>query len=83
MQVNRKLGVQSKANMESVGVLPETEMLVTSDLIHLFGLLSQSESETEGECHFCLEPVSKEMLFTTDAPCCQKAIHCKCFETWS
>ena len=28
MQVNRKPGVQSNANMESVGVLPETEMLV-------------------------------------------------------
>ena len=83
MQVNRKLGVQSKANMESVGVLPEPDMLVTGDLIHLFGLLSQSKAESQQECHFCMEPVVKDILFTTDTPCCHKAIHCKCFETWS
>ena len=83
IQVNHKLGVQSKANMESVRVLPEPNTLVTGDLIYLFGLLSQSKAETQQECHFCMEPIIKDMLFTMDTPCCHKAIHCKCFETWS
>ena len=39
--------VESKANMESIGVLPEPDTLITSSRIELFGLLSQSKIETE------------------------------------
>ena len=77
------LVVQSKANMESIGVLPEPDTVITGSRIELFGLLSQSKIETEQECHFCMEPVNNEMLYTTDTACCHQAIHCRCFETWA
>ena len=77
------LVVQSKANMESIGVLPEPDTLITGSRIELFGLLSQSKIETEQECHFCMEPVNNEMLYSHDTACCHQLIHCRCFETWA
>ena len=48
--------------MESIGVLPEPDTVITGSRIELFGLLSQSTIETEQECHFCMEPVNNKML---------------------
>ena len=69
--------------MESIGVLPEPNLVITGSPIQLFGLLSQSKTETEQECHFCMEPVNNEMLCTADKACCHQAIHCRCFDIWS
>ena len=69
--------------MGSIGVLPGPATLITGFRNELFGLLSQSKIEAEEECHFCMEPVRNEMLYTTDTACCHKAIHCGCFETWA
>ena len=62
--------------MESIGVLRAPDLVIMGSPIQLFGLLSQSKTETEEECHFCLEPVNNEMLFTADTACCHQAIHC-------
>ena len=77
------VSVRSKLKMESIGVLPAPDLIIMGSPIQLFGLLSQSKTETEEECHFCLESVKNEMLFTADTACCHQAIHCRCFEIWS
>ena len=69
--------------MGSIGVLSGPATLITGFRIELFGFLSQSKRETKEECHFYMEPVRNEMLYTTDMACCHKAIHCGCFETWA
>ena len=69
--------------MGSIGVPPGPTTLITGFRIELFGLLSQSKIDTEEECHFCMEPVRNVPLYTTDTACCHKAIHCRCFETWT
>ena len=67
--------------MEWVGILPESEGTFPGNKIPLFGLLSKSNKEQE-DCHFCLESIKKEQIFTMETPCCKHVAHCECFATW-
>ena len=58
--------------MESIGVLPEPNYILSYEILSLFGIHSTVREWNEGEedniekeiCHFCLEIVMDNKLFT-------------------
>jgi hypothetical protein len=69
--------------MESVGVLPAPEDILSSNILSLFGILSNDAPEEEEECHFCFEVIKVKDLFAMKTPCCQHFAHSSCFKTWA
>ena len=68
--------------MECVGVLPEPQDVYPGELrIPLFGLFSRSTKSHE-ECHFCLDSIVENEIFTMETPCCGHTSHCSCFQKW-
>ena len=51
------------------------------DIVPLFGILSKSIKEKEN-CQFCLNEITKNEIHTMDTPCCNRAVHCNCFDQW-
>ena len=77
------LVVQSKANMEYVGVLPVPEEVLPTTIIPLFGILLQPDNTKQAECHFCFEKIEEKELLTRKTPCCGQSAHCGCFRVWA
>ena len=68
--------------MERVGVLPAPQDVYPYfKRIPLFGLLSRSAKSHE-ECHFFLDSIVENQIFTMETPCCGHASHCRCFKKW-
>ena len=62
-------------------VVSPTQNIYPINRVSLFGILSSTVNEKE-ECHFCLEEIIKDEVFTMDTPCCNHAVHCECFKKW-
>ena len=67
--------------MEHVETIPETNDILSSTIITLFGILSPP-CEKE-ECHFCLETITKGQFMVFKLPCCRHYPHTECFKTWA
>ncbi len=74
---------QVKLIMESVGVLPAPEDILSSNILSLFGILSKDLPQEEEECHFCFEVITDKELFVMKTPCCRHIAHSSCFKTWA
>ena len=71
-----------KISMEIVGALPEPEEILPNTIISLFGILCKNVTES-AECHFGLETIEDKDPRTFATPCCNKKVHCSCFERWT
>ena len=68
--------------METVGALPAPDVIFPTDIIHLFGILSENGIE-EKQCHFCFESIEAEEVLAMNTPCCHQGAHCECFRHWA
>ena len=67
--------------MASIGTLPAPQDVYPGERIPLFGLLSRS-SKSHEECHFCLDSIVENQIFTMETPCCGHTSHCRCYKKW-
>ena len=74
--------IQKRSNMESIGILPEPDALLSTTIIPLFGILS-SPAATDEDYHFCLEKITKGQFCILKLPCCGHQVHTECFKTWA
>lgn len=62
-------------------MVSSTQTIYPDNIVPLFGILSKSAKESEN-CHFCLNEITKNEIYTMDTPCCNHTVHCTCFEEW-
>ena len=67
--------------MTPIGTLPAPQDVYPGERIPLFRLLSRSTKSHE-ECHFCLDSIAQNQIFTMETPCCGHTSHCRCFQKW-
>ena len=67
--------------MDHVGTLPETNDVLSSTIITLFGILSPPAKKEV--CYFCLETIAKGQFLVFKLPCCGHYTHPECFRTWA
>ena len=67
--------------MASIETLPAPQDVYPGERIPLFGLFSRS-SKSHEECHFYLDSIVENQIFTMETPCCGHTSHCRCFQKW-
>ena len=56
--------------METVGALTAPDVILSTAIIHLFGIRSENGIE-EKQCHFCFEAIEAEEVLTMNTLMCE------------